>query len=105
MKYRNISIMLLLSAGLFCLSSCDDEDLKDVSVFEDVSQEPKNEFDRWLDENYRKTYNIDFKYRYSDKEADLNYNVTPAEYDKAVDRMDRRMEQLQRSASCSEKTA
>lgn len=85
MKYRNISIMLLLSAGLFCLSSCDDdEDLKDVSVFEDVSLEPKNEFDRWLDENYRKTYNIDFKYRYSDKESDLSYNVTPAEYDKSV---------------------
>ena len=75
---------MLLAAGMFGLSSCDDEDLSDVSVFEDVAKESKNAFDIWLEDNYRKPYNIDFKYRYSDKEADLNYNVSPAEYDKSV---------------------
>ncbi len=84
MKIKNISIIMLLSAGLFAFSSCDDESLKSTSVFEDVTQVEKNEFDNWLEANYRKIYNIDFKYRYSDKEADLNYNVIPASYDQSV---------------------
>ena len=70
-------------AGTFGFSSCSDEDLNPVSVFDSVTKEEKNEFDNWLEENYRKVYNIDFKYRYSDKESDLAYNVTPAEFDKS----------------------
>ena len=84
MKIRYISL-LLLTAGLFAFSSCDDDNgLSSTSVFDSVEQEEKTEFDQWLEENYRKPYNIDFKYRYSDKESDINYNVTPAEYDKSV---------------------
>ncbi|MBP3251478.1 MAG: putative zinc-binding metallopeptidase [Prevotella sp.] len=74
---------MLLMAGTFGFSSCSDEDLNPVSVFDSVTKEEKNEFDNWLEENYRKVYNIDFKYRYSDKESDLAYNVTPAEFDKS----------------------
>ncbi len=71
-------------AGMLSLTSCgDDNDLNSTSVFEDVSKVEKNEFDNWLEKNYRQTYNIDFKYRYSDKEADLNYNVIPADFDKS----------------------
>ena len=81
-KLREISLMLLM-AGTFGFSSCSDEDLNPVSVFDSVTKEEKNEFDNWLEENYRKVYNIDFKYRYSDKESDLAYNVTPAEFDKS----------------------
>lgn len=82
MKYRNISILILM-AGLFTFSSCSEDELKSTSVFEDVTQEEKNEFDQWLEENYRKPYNIDFKYRYSDKESDLYYNVAPADFNKS----------------------
>ena len=82
MKFRNISMMLLL-AGMIGFSGCDSDDLKSESVFEDVSQEAKNEFDIWLENNYRAPYNIEFQYRFIDKESDLAYNVIPAEFDKA----------------------
>jgi len=82
MKFRNISIILLMAAT-FGLTGCGEEDLSSTSVFEDVSEEQKNEFDQWLEENYRKPYNIDFKYRYSDRESDLAYNVAPADFEKS----------------------
>ena len=83
MKYRNI-FTLMLMAGLFTLSSCSDDDkISSTSVFEDVSTEQKNEFDKWLEKNYRQAYNIDFKYRYSDRESDLSFNVIPADFEKS----------------------
>ncbi|MBQ9646338.1 MAG: putative zinc-binding metallopeptidase [Prevotella sp.] len=80
---RNISLMLLMAvtAGLYSCSG--DDDLDSTSVFDKISVEEKNEFDNWLEENYRKVYNIDYKYRYSDNESDLSYNVIPAEFDKS----------------------
>jgi len=83
MKFKNISILLLM-AGLIGFSGCDNEELDSRSVFDDVVIPEKNEFDNWLEANYRKTYNIDFKYRYSDKESDRSYNVIPANYDQSV---------------------
>ena len=83
MKIKNISLLLLL-AGLLGFSSCDDEKLDSTSVFDGISPAQKNEFDNWLETNYRKVYNIDFKYRYSDKEADRAYNVIPANYEQSV---------------------
>lgn len=74
-------MLMALTAGLYSCS--DDDDLDSVSVFDKISVEEKNEFDNWLEENYRKVYNIDYKYRYSDNESDLSYNVIPAEFDKA----------------------
>jgi substrate import-associated zinc metallohydrolase lipoprotein len=84
MKYNNI-FMLMLMALLFAVSSCsDDDEISSTSVFEDVTTKQKNEFDTWLENNYRKPFNIDFKYRYSDKESDLSYNVIPAEFEKSM---------------------
>ena len=81
MKTKNISILLLL-AVLFGLSACEsDEDINSKSVFDDVAIAEKNEFDNWLEANYRQPYNIDFKYRFSDKESDQAYNVIPADFD------------------------
>jgi substrate import-associated zinc metallohydrolase lipoprotein len=83
MKTNHINILLLM-AVLFGFSACsDDDELNAVSVFEDVTQVEKNEFDNWLEDNYRKVYNIDFKYRYSDKESDLSYHVIPADFEKS----------------------
>ena len=36
-----------------------------------------------METNYRQPFNIDFKYRYSDKESDRAYNVIPADFDKS----------------------
>ena len=83
MKFRNISILLLM-ASLLGLSSCSEDALDDKSIFDDVAKPEQNDFDKWLETNYRKAFNIDFKYRYSDKESDLSYNVIPADYDKSV---------------------
>ena len=83
MKFKNISILLLM-AGLLGFSGCDNEELDSKSVFDDIVIPEKNEFDNWLETNYRKAYNIDFKYRFSDKESDRAYNVIPANYEQSV---------------------
>ena len=88
MKLKNITL-LLLAATVWGLSSCDNEDLSSQSVFDsvqdgessDATQTQKNEFDNWLEINYRQPYNIDFKYRYSDNESDRAYNVIPADFE------------------------
>ena len=71
-------------AGLLGFSGCDNEELDSKSVFDDIVIPEKNEFDNWLETNYRKAYNIDFKYRFSDKESDRAYNVIPANYEQSV---------------------
>ena len=75
---------MLLMAGLVVFSSCDNEELNSTSVFEDVTKEQKNEFDNWLEENYRKPYNIDFKYRYEEIESDYNYYTVPAQMENSI---------------------
>ena len=83
MKIKNISI-LLLTAALFGFTACsEDEGIRSESIFDSVETPEKTEFDNWLETNYRKPFNIDFKYRYSDKESDRAYNVIPADFDKS----------------------
>lgn len=65
---------MLLMAGFFC--SCSENDLSSTSVVVDSINE-QNEFDLWLEENYRASYNIKFKYKYEDIESDLSYDVVP----------------------------
>lgn len=75
--------MLLIAFAAVAFSSCSDDDLSSTSIFSGETIDRSN-FDNWLLKNYVTPYNIDFKYRYSDKEADLNYNVIPAKYENAV---------------------
>lgn len=65
------------------LWSCKEDDLDPNSIFGQESG-VTNEFDNWLLKNYTNEYNINFKYRFEDKESDNSYNLVPAEYDKAV---------------------
>lgn len=44
----------------------------------------QNDFDRWALVNYTYPYNIQFEYRYSDKEGHVEYDVVPAEYEKSI---------------------
>ena len=71
-------------AALFGLSSCSDDEPDGRSIFDDVAKVEKNEFDIWLETNYRQPYNIDFKYRYFDNESDRSYNVIPADYECSI---------------------
>jgi len=74
--------LVLLFAVTVVLSGCSEDDLSPQSVV-NIKPQESSAFDMWLDENYRKEYNIRFLYRYNDKETDLSYNVIPAEFDKS----------------------
>ena len=75
---------IFIAALALTLGACSSEDLDPKSVFDDSVSMPENDFDRWLKTNYVDEYNIQFKYRFEFNESDAGYNLTPAEYDKAV---------------------
>ena len=79
MKYKKI-ITLFFAGAL--MTSCTSDDVSSESIFDTTAPE-RNEFDQWLKTNFTDEYNIDFIYRYNDKETDNTYNVVPAEVDKA----------------------
>lgn len=88
----NISRYIKLSAVaaiLPMLGSCADEKLG-PSIFPDVPTEadPTSytyKFDTWLNREFRDVYNLDFKYKMEDVEADMNYNLVPATFENARD--------------------
>lgn len=65
------------------LWACSEDDLDSESIF-DKDATVKNAFDEWLIKNYTEPYNIEFKYRFEDKESSTSYNLAPADYDKSV---------------------
>lgn len=80
LKYLGV---LLLSVAAVSFTGCSEDDLSSTSVF-DTTPQQRTEFDNWLLKNYVQEYNIDFKYHYNDKEADMNYNTIPASYESSV---------------------
>ena len=77
--------LFLLPAAPVLLSSCCDDDLSKNSIFgEDVKTPERDGFDTWLCLNYTHPYNIQFNYKYVDKESDNTYNLVPADRTKAV---------------------
>ena len=68
-------IGLLLTVGII---SCSDDQPKDPTIFPTTS-ETLNDFEQWLDVNYRSPYNIRFKYKLEDSETDLSYHFIPAD--------------------------
>lgn len=80
--------MAALAAPLMIACSSDDE--LGPTIFPDVSDDadPASytyKFDTWLNKNFRDLYNVDFKYLMEDVEADMEYNLVPATFDKARD--------------------
>lgn len=80
-------LLAALSAPI--LVACSEEELG-PSIFPEVSDEPDPasytyKFDKWLNDNFRDVYNVDFKYLMEDVEADMEYNLVPATYDNARD--------------------
>ena len=80
MKRIYIIPVMLLMLGL---TSCEKDEIKSESVIT-VDSYVQNDFDKWLEENFRNPYNIDFKYRYEEIESSLNYYTVPAEFWQSV---------------------
>ncbi|MBR1576632.1 MAG: putative zinc-binding metallopeptidase [Bacteroidales bacterium] len=74
-----------LSIGLmlFCMASCQRDRIESESVIKDSVVE-MNDFDRWLEVNFLKPYNIDFVYRYALNESDMGYYTVPADYESSI---------------------
>ena len=70
-------------AASIVLGACSEDKLDSHSIFNTESPE-RDAFDTWLLLNYVVPYNIQFNYKYIDKESDNTYNLIPAEYDKCV---------------------
>lgn len=90
MKKFKLYFLSLMFGGLALLplSSCSEDSLG-PSIFPENEEEldPTSEtykFDLWLENNYRKPYNIKFLYKMQDVGTNMNYNLVPADYDKAV---------------------
>lgn len=87
----NISkyIKLTGALALMILPACSEDDLG-PTIFPDVSNDadPTSytyKFDTWVNREFRDVYNLDFKYKMEDVEADMNYNLVPATFDNARD--------------------
>ena len=76
--YIILAIFTVLAVG------CTQKDALDpVSVIVDSPLE-MNEFDLWLEANFLKPYNIEFKYRYALNESDMGYYTVPAKYEASI---------------------
>ena len=75
---------ILAAASVMMLASCKEDTLAEQSVIT-IDKVVTTEFDEWLEENFVNPYNIQFKYRYEEIEADYNYYTIPADYDQAVE--------------------
>lgn len=82
---RKLIYLILATVGLF-FASCTDRqsDLDDESIYSNTLVRVENDFDRWLTNNYTYPYNIEFKYRWEDRESDMDYNLSPADYNKSI---------------------
>lgn len=79
-KYIYIIPIMLLA---LVMVSCSSDDIESKSVITTTTHEP-NDFDKWLEENFRNPYNIDFKYRYEEIESDYDYYTVPAYYEESI---------------------
>lgn len=86
-KLKNIYVGLALLAVVGCQTNELDHSrsILDGRVTHSKAEESDySRFDNWLEVMYRKPYNIDLKYRFEDRESDMNYNLTPVDFRKAV---------------------
>jgi substrate import-associated zinc metallohydrolase lipoprotein len=87
--FKYISAFALVVVAAMSLSSCGEKGLGET-IFPDVKDEldPNSytyKFDKWLQENYLKVYNLEFQYKLQDNETNMNYNLEPATLSNAVD--------------------
>ena len=77
---------MLLTAGL--VSSCRSEDDFTDSIFDTTVPVVDNskstaQFDQWLYDNFVVPYNVDVQYRFNFTASDMNFQLTPADYNRS----------------------
>ncbi len=82
MKQYILTALLAMAAGMGMVS-CSDDDPDGPNVFD--GQPPlRDSLDTWLQNNYTLPYNVDFKYKMEDIEADHSYTLVPADSAKSA---------------------
>ena len=76
-------ILPLLVLAAFAVTSCRKDILSEESVIKDSTVE-MNDFDYWLEANFLRPYNIEFKYRYAMNESDMGFWTVPADYEASI---------------------
>ena len=78
-------IYLLVLAAILSLSfaSCSEDNPSEDSIFQNKAVKRDN-FDKWLLDNYTYPYNIDFKYKMEDIYSDMKYHLVPADSAKSA---------------------
>ena len=80
MNIKTLSKLLVLGVMSLCFVACEEEDKMTSSIFIDSELDPNSatyELDYWLDQTFKKTYNLSFRYRMKDTEVNMNYNLSP----------------------------
>ena len=80
---KNIFIYIMLAVLGLNMTSCSDDNPSDPTMFP-VEEKAKDALEQWLEANYTIPYNIDFKYKMEDIEADYKYTLTPADSAKSA---------------------
>ena len=81
-KYIYIFCLTALTLGF---AACSSEKLDGESIFVDEDVNTRNEFDKWLYNNYTLPYNIKVYYKMPDIETNFEYTVAPPDYQKAIE--------------------
>ncbi|MGJ1206440.1 zinc-binding metallopeptidase [Sphingobacterium lactis] len=81
MKTQNI--IQLLGAAMLLFASCSKDSISGDSIFVDSKVE-LNELDAYIKKNFTDPYNIGLLYKYVDTESDMNYNLSPANYESSI---------------------
>ena len=91
MKIKNYIFRTAVACCMgLAFAACGDDDLDPNSIFptDVVEIDPQSstyQLDVYLDEAFRQTYNIQFRYKLQDVGTDMNYNLVPATYENSVD--------------------
>ena len=81
---KHAFIYLVAAFASLSLTSCFKDEPDSRSIFDDMEEEQKTEFDLWLERHYVEPYNINFEYRMPDRETHYSYWVSPPPVDKSI---------------------
>ncbi|MBQ7421159.1 MAG: hypothetical protein IJV27_03325, partial [Prevotella sp.] len=85
---KKIILIMSIAAVMATFSSCRSDDDFTESIFDTTipavdDTKTTAPFDQWLYDNFVVPYNVDVKYRFDMSASDLNFQLTPADYNRS----------------------